>query len=87
MKTTRSSGTIARSIVKDLVGLLVEQLKTLKDDYLIALLQDFALLDKDDVDSLLGNDTDTFLIRRKLFLGCNLPKKGRYSIQHHVDDQ
>eukprot|EP00957_Ditylum_brightwellii_P090119 6863296-Ditylum_brightwellii.AAC.1 len=72
MNTTRSSRTIARNIVKDLVGLLAEQLKTLKDNYLIALLQDLALLDKDD---------------KEAFHGCNLPQKGRYSIQHYNGGQ
>eukprot|EP00957_Ditylum_brightwellii_P110828 8452972-Ditylum_brightwellii.AAC.1 len=76
MNTTRSSRTIAGSIVKDLVGLLVEQLKTLKDNYLITSLQDLALLKKDDVELLLGNDSDTFLTRRKLYMVATFLRKG-----------
>eukprot|EP00957_Ditylum_brightwellii_P052158 3954664-Ditylum_brightwellii.AAC.1 len=76
MNITRSSRTITGSAVKDLVRLSTEQLKTLKDNYLIALLQDLVLLDKDDVDSLPGNDSDTFLIRRKLSMVATFLRKG-----------
>eukprot|EP00957_Ditylum_brightwellii_P146167 11129404-Ditylum_brightwellii.AAC.1 len=76
MNTTRSSRIIARSVVKDLVGLSAEQLKMLKDNYLITLLQDLTLLDKDDVDSLLSNDADTFLTRRKLYMVVTFLRKG-----------
>eukprot|EP00957_Ditylum_brightwellii_P188065 14317842-Ditylum_brightwellii.AAC.1 len=61
--------------VKDLVGLNDEQLKTIKDNYLITALQDLALLDKANVDSILGVDKDTFVMRRKLTMVTDFIQK------------
>lgn len=64
-RATRSdmldSGTI-----QTLVGLSDEEINTLKNTYSIQHVEDLALLDKDDIDSILGTDTTTFMKRRRL---------------------
>eukprot|EP00957_Ditylum_brightwellii_P012459 941636-Ditylum_brightwellii.AAC.1 len=77
MSITRSSRTVTANGVKDLVGLTMDKLKMLNDDYLVSLLQDLALLDKDDVDALLGNDMETFLVGRKLSMIAFFLRKGK----------
>jgi len=62
--------------VQNLVGMSDAQLAKLKDVYLITTLQDLALLDKADVDSILGTNTDTFLMRRKLMMVAEFIRKG-----------
>eukprot|EP00957_Ditylum_brightwellii_P107473 8200526-Ditylum_brightwellii.AAC.1 len=64
--STRSS-TLEGSGIKDLAGLSDNQIKELKEVYKVKLLQDLALLDKDNVDTILGTDANTFKVRRKLF--------------------
>eukprot|EP00957_Ditylum_brightwellii_P120041 9160379-Ditylum_brightwellii.AAC.1 len=58
MSVATRSQSLENSRVKDLVGLSNVQLKMLKDDYLINTLQDLALPDKADIDSILGADKD-----------------------------
>uniref|UniRef100_A0A7S4T6R9 Uncharacterized protein n=1 Tax=Ditylum brightwellii TaxID=49249 RepID=A0A7S4T6R9_9STRA len=62
--------------VQNLVGMSDAQLAKLKDVYLITTLQDLALLDKADVDSILGTNTDTFVMRRKLMMVAEFIRKG-----------
>eukprot|EP00957_Ditylum_brightwellii_P163906 12478410-Ditylum_brightwellii.AAC.1 len=62
--------------VKDLVGLSNVQLKTLKDNYLIKNLQGLALVDKANVDSIIGTDKDTFFMRRQLTMVMDFIGKG-----------
>eukprot|EP00957_Ditylum_brightwellii_P063996 4854577-Ditylum_brightwellii.AAC.1 len=75
--TTRLARTITGSGVKELVGLSVEQLKTLNEDYLVTLLQNLAFLDKEDVDELLGNNMSTFLVGRKILMVASFLRKER----------
>eukprot|EP00957_Ditylum_brightwellii_P094842 7222849-Ditylum_brightwellii.AAC.1 len=63
--STRSMETIFGSSIKDLVSLDAAQLTKLENDYNIAILQDLALLDKADVDTIFRNNCKTFLVRRK----------------------
>eukprot|EP00957_Ditylum_brightwellii_P087806 6687064-Ditylum_brightwellii.AAC.1 len=48
----------------------------LRDDYPINTLQDLLLLDKADVDSILGADKDTFVMKRKLTMVADFIQKG-----------
>eukprot|EP00957_Ditylum_brightwellii_P155796 11860697-Ditylum_brightwellii.AAC.1 len=51
-------------------------MKKLEGNYQITLLQDLALLDKANIDVLLGNDMATFIAQRKLSMIANLLKQG-----------
>eukprot|EP00957_Ditylum_brightwellii_P129713 9894932-Ditylum_brightwellii.AAC.1 len=62
--------------MKDLVGMSDEQLAILKDEYLITTLQDLALLDKADVDLILGSNKTTFVMRRKLTMVADFIWRG-----------
>ena len=63
--TTRSAA-IDSGVVKSLCGLTDDQITTLRDTYSITHVTDLVLLDKDDVDAILGTSTNTFMKRRKL---------------------
>eukprot|EP00957_Ditylum_brightwellii_P161029 12259748-Ditylum_brightwellii.AAC.1 len=73
---TRSSRSITGSGVNSLVGLDAIQIKKLENNYSIASLQDLALLDKQDVDAILGTDASMFLVRRKLSVVADFLRKG-----------
>eukprot|EP00957_Ditylum_brightwellii_P005121 388967-Ditylum_brightwellii.AAC.1 len=73
---TRSIRLITGSKVNGLVGLDSAHIRKLEDDYSITSLQDLALLDKQDVDTILGTDANTFLVRRKLFMVADFLRKG-----------
>eukprot|EP00957_Ditylum_brightwellii_P050555 3833972-Ditylum_brightwellii.AAC.1 len=61
--------------VQALTGLTDEQMGTLQDDYQIVTLQDLAVLDKDDINVILGSEKSTFLARRKLCSVATFMKK------------
>ena len=63
--TTRPSA-IDSGAIKTLCDLTDVQIASLRDTYKIAHVSDLALLDKDDIDSILGNDASTFMKRRGL---------------------
>eukprot|EP00957_Ditylum_brightwellii_P100398 7652499-Ditylum_brightwellii.AAC.2 len=65
------------SCVKDLVGMSNEQLATLKDEYIITTLQDIALLDKADVDSILGTDKNYICHEEEANYGSRLRSERR----------
>eukprot|EP00957_Ditylum_brightwellii_P097829 7449630-Ditylum_brightwellii.AAC.1 len=58
LKSTRS---IQGSGVKSLAGLSDDQVKKLEDEYTIKTLQELALLDKEDINDLLGKEKPTFI--------------------------
>jgi hypothetical protein len=64
-RTTRSDK-IDSGTVQALVSLSDEEITTLRDTYSIQNVEDLALLDKEDIDTILGADTATFMKRRKL---------------------
>eukprot|EP00557_Chaetoceros_sp_GSL56_P014026 CAMPEP_0176478512 /NCGR_PEP_ID=MMETSP0200_2-20121128/1227_1 /TAXON_ID=947934 /ORGANISM="Chaetoceros sp., Strain GSL56" /LENGTH=1865 /DNA_ID=CAMNT_0017874457 /DNA_START=317 /DNA_END=5915 /DNA_ORIENTATION=+ len=64
-RATRSDK-IDSGTVQALVGLSDDEITTLRDTYSIQNVEDLALLDKEDIDSILGADTATFMKRRKL---------------------
>eukprot|EP00957_Ditylum_brightwellii_P207817 15354664-Ditylum_brightwellii.AAC.1 len=70
------SSNLEGSGIKDLVGLSDDQLKELKDVYKVELLQDLALLKKDNVDTILGTDANTLMVRHKLFSITEFIRKG-----------
>eukprot|EP00957_Ditylum_brightwellii_P072192 5487882-Ditylum_brightwellii.AAC.1 len=67
----RSTRSIQGSVTKSLVGLSDNQVKKLEDEYGVTTLQELALLDKEDVNDLLGKEKPTFIVRRKLFRIAN----------------
>eukprot|EP00957_Ditylum_brightwellii_P074677 5676261-Ditylum_brightwellii.AAC.1 len=74
--SARSVRAITNSGVKDLVGINENQIELMQDDYQIITLQDLALLEKTEVDSILGSDTSTFLIYKKLRKVAEFIRKG-----------
>jgi len=64
-RLTRSDK-IDSGTVKALVDLSDDEIATLRDTYSITYVEDLALLDKEDIDSILGADTVTFMKRRRL---------------------
>eukprot|EP00957_Ditylum_brightwellii_P161431 12291228-Ditylum_brightwellii.AAC.1 len=71
-----SSRLIAGSGVNSSVGLGSIQIKKLENNNSIALLQDLALLDKQDANDILGTDANMFLVRRKLSMVADFLRKG-----------
>eukprot|EP00957_Ditylum_brightwellii_P025229 1909584-Ditylum_brightwellii.AAC.1 len=55
MRSTQGSG------IKSLAGMSDNQVKKLEDEYSVKRLQELALLDKEDVNDLLGKDKPTFV--------------------------
>eukprot|EP00957_Ditylum_brightwellii_P210198 15364664-Ditylum_brightwellii.AAC.1 len=74
--TMRLSNNMAGSGVQALTGLTDEQIGALQDDYQIVTLQDLAVLDKNDIDVILGSEKLTFLARRKSCSVATFIKKG-----------
>ena len=73
--STRSSA-IDSGVVKTLAGLSDDDTLKFRDTYSLARVDDLALLDKADLDAILGNDATTFLKRRKMWALVQYLKTG-----------
>ncbi len=74
--TTRSASKIDSGMIASLTSLDDSEIKKFKDDYGIDQIDDLALLDKADIDTILGTDNSTFLKRRKLFAIVQFVQRG-----------
>ena len=73
---TRRSQALETSPVKNLVGLSDEQINTLKEAYKVTNLQELSMLDRDDINDILGTAAESFMQRKKLTAVATFLSKG-----------
>ena len=61
MSSGRRSTAIDSGVVKTLTGLTDDNITQLRDTYTLTTIDELALLDKADLDTMFGNDASTFL--------------------------
>jgi hypothetical protein len=76
MSSGRRSGAIDSGLVGTITGLSDADITKLRDEYALANIEDLALLDKADLDTMFGTDASTFLKRQKLWAMVQYIKTG-----------
>ena len=76
MSSGRRSANIDSGVVQTITGLTDPDVEKLRDDFTLTHIDDLALLDKSDVDTMFGTDNATFLRRRKLWALIQFVKAG-----------
>jgi hypothetical protein len=85
-RTTRPAS-IRGSPIVSLVGLSNQEVQTIKDEFGIRNLDDIATLEKEDFNTVLGEDNSSFMKRRRLFqVSIYLLQRWTYYSNSHNED-